>query len=70
MPPIITKGKLGYLQISQRKKLIDMMVQHEVEYIDIPLTESRGMEQANYANIIVKEVGDCLCISFDPEQQR
>jgi transposase len=59
-------GSLGNLS---KKKLLEMMVEYEVEYIDLPLTENR-FEYANDDSDEIEDRGDCLRIPFDPEQQK
>ena len=50
-----------------KKKLIEMMVKHDVEYIDLPITDSR-LEHANDENEAIEDRGDCIRIAFDPEE--
>jgi hypothetical protein len=57
------KRMMGSLASLTKKNLIDseMMAQHEVQYIDLPLTESR-FEHANDDNVLYR--GDCLRTSY------
>ena len=52
-----------------KKKLIEMMVKHDVEYIDLPITDSR-LEHANDENEAIEDRGDCIRIAFDPDEQQ
>jgi len=46
-----------------------MMVKHEVEYLDLPLTDSR-LEFAEDENEFIDDRGDCIRIDFGPEEQQ
>jgi hypothetical protein len=46
-----------------------MMVTHNMEYIDLPLTNSR-LDFANDDDEAIEDRGDCLRIPFDPEKQK
>jgi hypothetical protein len=46
-----------------------MMVTHNVEYIDLPLTNS-WFDFANDDDKTIEDRGDCLRIPFDPEEQK
>jgi transposase len=59
------KRVIGSLVSVSKKKIVDMMVEHSVEYIDLPLTGKR-MELVGDK---VEDRGDCIRIQFDPEEQ-
>jgi hypothetical protein len=67
--PYHHKRVIGSLASLTKKKLIEMMVKHDVEYIDLPLTDSR-LEHANDENEAIEDRGDCIRIAFDPEEQQ
>jgi len=63
------KRTIGSLASLTKKKLIEMMVKHDVEYIDLPITDSR-LEHANDENEAIEDRGDCIRIAFDPEEEQ
>jgi hypothetical protein len=50
------KRTIGSLASLTKKKLIEMMVKHDVEYIDLPITDSR-LEHANDENEAIEDRG-------------
>jgi transposase len=62
------KRVIGSLASLSKKKLIEMMV-NDVDYIDLPLTESR-LDYATDDNDDIEDRGDCIRIPFDPEEQK
>jgi hypothetical protein len=67
LPPQ-TRDWLSVASLS-KKKLIEMMVTLNVEYINLPLTNSRP-DFAYDDDETIKDRGDCLCIPFNPEEQK
>jgi hypothetical protein len=63
------KRVIGSLASLSKKKLIEMMVKYNVEYIDLPLTDSR-LDFANDDDETIEDRGDCLRIPFNPEEQK
>jgi transposase len=63
------KRVIGSLASLSKKKLIEMMTKYEVDYLDLPLTESR-FEFINEEDERIEDRGDCIRISFDPEEQQ
>jgi hypothetical protein len=53
------KRTIGSLASLTKKKLIEMMVKHDVEYTDLPITDSR-LEHANAENEAIEDRGDCI----------
>ena len=62
-------GSLGHLNKTQ---MVDLMVQHKVEWIDIPLVSQGRLDMALSADEFedVQDRGDCIRIPFDAEEQR
>jgi transposase len=63
------KRIIGSLANLSKKRIVEMMVQYDVAYIDIPLTDNR-LEYANDDNDDIQDRGDCLRITFHPEEQK
>jgi hypothetical protein len=67
--PYHHKRTIGSLASLTKKKLIQLMIEHNVEYVDLPLTDFR-LEFANDDSNDIEDRGDCIRIPFDPEQQK
>jgi hypothetical protein len=67
--PYHHKRMIGSLASLTKKKLIELMIEHNFEYVDLPLTDCR-LEFANDDNNDIEDRGDCIRIPFNPEQQK
>ena len=70
--PYHHKRKIGSLASLSKKQIIDLMVQHEVEWLELPLNDLR-LEYLETLNETAREEidrGDCIQIAFDPSLQR
>ena len=71
--PYHYKWEIDSLSGLNKAQLVDLMVEHEVEYIDIPinsharhdLAQTHGDEDSD-----VQDRGDCVQIDFIPEEQK
>ena len=64
--PYHHKRVIGSLASVSKNKIVDMMLEHSVEYIDLPLTDKRMELVGNE----VEDRGGCIRIQFDPEEQK
>lgn len=65
------KCKIGSIASLSKKKLIELMEKHEVEYIDLPLTEARwDYLNEHQEDQDLEDHGDCIQIAFELEEQK
>jgi hypothetical protein len=63
--PYHHKRVIGSLASVTKKKIVEMMVEHSVKYIDLPLRDKRMELVGDKA----EDHRDCIRIHFDPEEQ-
>ena len=65
--------KIGSLSNISKKQLIDLMITHNVSYIDLPFISDEQYEMIsqieNSDNENMEDCGDCICITFNPTEQ-
>jgi hypothetical protein len=66
--PYHHKRVIGSPASLSKKKIVEMMVEHEVETIDLPINEKR-MELLDTNDYEMEDRGNCIRIPFCPDEQ-